>query len=459
MADNEQQVVLLDAANLAENGEIVTIAQSSGVGGQAVSDDILQQALEEATESYGNTVVEYTPDNLTVVADGSVLTDHNTVAAGSVVVSEDSYSLVNAVEDGMETGDIHIQHDTVSVDGPFEAQIVESVSGIEMTAGTEMISVAGGTVNGEGLVVENPGAVPIATVVQTVSGSPPSPLGSSNNPIRIIQQGNQYTSMQQLTPEQLAQIMQVVQEQQLAKTTSAANGSTTLFNPQTQTRIIYRVIYPSELHAKTGGPRPVTIQVPQSMHHQKRVYRKRVKDEDADKLDGPELSREEKEQRKKQRPRTRAGRVSRPPKHMVQDYKHIHPLDWDEDYDDSDGGYSDFKMSDEEPEDETRGDETFVHGGWTHWSQCIWKTYMVHQTFVRWALHILHEFVESLVRCLDLAVRNVNRFLPTMWSLGNMPYDLRCEIFELIMWISWFLKHHFIHLWHKTPMMINHWFR
>jgi hypothetical protein len=35
------------------------------------------------------------------------------------------------------------------------------------------------------------------------------PLGSSKNPIRIIQQGNKYTSMQQLTSEQLSQIMQV----------------------------------------------------------------------------------------------------------------------------------------------------------------------------------------------------------------------------------------------------------
>ena len=37
----------------------------------------------------------------------------------------------------------------------------------------------------------------------------PHPLGSSQNPIRIIQQGNKYTSMQELSPEQLNQIMQV----------------------------------------------------------------------------------------------------------------------------------------------------------------------------------------------------------------------------------------------------------
>lgn len=37
----------------------------------------------------------------------------------------------------------------------------------------------------------------------------PHPLGSSQNPIRIIQQGNKYTSMQELSQEQLNQIMQV----------------------------------------------------------------------------------------------------------------------------------------------------------------------------------------------------------------------------------------------------------
>jgi len=35
------------------------------------------------------------------------------------------------------------------------------------------------------------------------------PLGSSQNPIRIIQQGNKYTSLQKLSQEQLGQIMQV----------------------------------------------------------------------------------------------------------------------------------------------------------------------------------------------------------------------------------------------------------
>lgn len=58
----------------------------------------------------------------------------------------------------------------------------------------------------------------------------------------------------------------------------------------------------------------------------------------------------EKEERKKALPRTRSGRLSRPPRHMVKDYKRIHHLDFAEpDLDDSDGGYSDYRISDSEP--------------------------------------------------------------------------------------------------------------
>ena len=50
------------------------------------------------------------------------------------------------------------------------------------------------------------------------SSSAAPPLGSSKNPIRIIQQGNKYTSMQELTQDQLSQIMQVCNIVSLART-------------------------------------------------------------------------------------------------------------------------------------------------------------------------------------------------------------------------------------------------
>ncbi|KAH3847926.1 uncharacterized protein LOC127873747 [Dreissena polymorpha] len=184
-----------------------------------------------------------------------------------------------------------------------------------------------------------------------------APLGSSQNPIRIIQQGNQYTPVQQLTPEQLQQIMHVVQQQQATKNP----GSSIIFNPQTNTKIVYRVIYPSQLHKDAEK-----LDGKESNLTPKRVYKKRMKDEE-EKIDGPELSKEEKEMRKKMRPKTRSGRVSKPPKHMVSDYKHIHVLDYDEDYDDSDGGYSDFKLSDNDEDGEENirktEDENYVSYG------------------------------------------------------------------------------------------------
>lgn len=188
-----------------------------------------------------------------------------------------------------------------------------------------------------------------------------APLGSSQNPIRIIQQGNQYTPVQQLSTDQLQQIMQVVQQQQINK--NVASGSSVLFNPQTNTRIVYRVIYPSQLHkdgagdsSKAAGQQTLMSYIPQ------RRYKKR-KEEETDKIEGPELSKEEKEQRKRMRPKTRSGRVSKPPKHMVKDFKHIHVLDYDEDYDDSDGGYSDFKYEGEDEPDKKDDDENFVTYG------------------------------------------------------------------------------------------------
>lgn len=214
--------------------------------------------------------------------------------------------------------------------------------------------------------------VSVSLVNSNQQGTQQAPLGSSQNPIRIIQQGNRYTPMQQLTPDQLQQIMQVVRQQHVNKNTQE-NGGTVIFNPVTNTKIMYRVIYPSELH-KAQVPettfkvvRPSTLSQEQqtSTPQQKRQYRKR-KDVSSNSVDvpgvaiddkgggDPELSKEEKEERKKHRPRTRSGRVSKPPKHMVQDYKQLHVLDWDEDYDDSDGGYSDFKHSDEEGHSKSR---------------------------------------------------------------------------------------------------------
>ncbi|XP_070383811.1 uncharacterized protein [Dermacentor albipictus] len=181
-----------------------------------------------------------------------------------------------------------------------------------------------------------------------------APLGSSENPIQIIQQGNTYHSTQVLSPEQLQQIAHVLQQQQVNRAIQNG-GSAVVFNPQTNTRIIYRVIYPSELGSKQTTSRPTATRGRGSYsgrgrgRPRGRGLARRVVEEDDPRSDGPELSREEKEEKKKHRPRTRSGRISKPPSYMVKDYKRIHHLDFDDEpYDDSDGGYSDYQVSDDE---------------------------------------------------------------------------------------------------------------
>lgn len=215
--------------------------------------------------------------------------------------------------------------------------------------------------------VDAGGTVTIQPAVATAASQQKqstAPLGSSENPIQIIQQGNTYHSTQVLSPEQLQQIAHVLQQQQVNRAIQNG-GSAVVFNPQTNTRIIYRVIYPSELSKQTTS-RPTTTRGRGSYSGRGRGRPRgrglagRVVEEDDPRGDGPELSREEKEEKKKHRPRTRSGRISKPPSYMVKDYKRIHHLDFDDEpYDDSDGGYSDYQVSD----DEDRNRRSTGYGG------------------------------------------------------------------------------------------------
>ena len=49
--------------------------------------------------------------------------------------------------------------------------------------------------------------------------------------------------------------------------------------------------------------------------------------------------------------------------------------------------------------------------------QCTWKTFMIHQTFVWWAFHILFIFVKSLIRHLGLAIGYVRCVRGFSWTL------------------------------------------
>ena len=345
MADMEQQqqVIMLDASTFADHTEIVTMSQDNNVVVKEVGEDILQQAFDEASNGFEEKCIEYVTEPSIPVID--VVTDGNGTH-GSVdnvsMPAENATTFAFVTSDDGNQVIQELQHEQIqNHQQPQQTTVLAEDENSNSNTGTTV------------LLSDNSQVLP-------------DQLGSCVNPIRIIQQGNQYTSMQQLTSEQLTQIMQVVQQQQLAKSAEKSGGSSILFNPQTQTRIVYRVIYPSELHQKTSSTNSVVKPSYKLQSNvvkfsnetpQKRVYRKRNREED-EKYEGPELSKEEKAERKKHRPRTRSGRVSKPPKHMVKDYKRIHVLDWDEDYDDSDGGYSDIQQSDEENEERIKEKST-----------------------------------------------------------------------------------------------------
>ena len=99
-------------------------------------------------------------------------------------------------------------------------------------------------------------------------------------------------------------MLQVIQQQQLL----ATNQPSVLYNPDTQTKIIYRVVHPSDIHRGSKS-----AQSPPS------YGRKRPQE-----VGDAENSGQARQKSKKARHRrTRSGRVCRPPQYMVKDYKQM----------------------------------------------------------------------------------------------------------------------------------------
>jgi hypothetical protein len=82
------------------------------------------------------------------------------------------------------------------------------------------------------------------------------PLGSSENPIQLVQHGQTYHSVQHLNQEQLKQISTVLQQKQIETTRNTKN---ILFDESTNTKIIYRVVCsntPETPEIKKTEPKP-----------------------------------------------------------------------------------------------------------------------------------------------------------------------------------------------------------
>lgn len=179
---------------------------------------------------------------------------------------------------------------------------------------------------------------PVAVAAEKTDTS--KPLGSSENPIQIVQQGHTFHSMQRLTQSQLKQIAHVLQQR--SQETAMPNE-----------RIVYRVVFPEELDLRIRSPGNLVKARGGKRGRPKKnaVKLSPLPSKPPTALD--EEHEELKDERKKVIARTRSGRLSRPPRHIVRDYKHLHHLDFMQpDLDDSDGGYSDYNTNSDRLEEE-----------------------------------------------------------------------------------------------------------
>ncbi|XP_015118720.1 uncharacterized protein LOC107042250 [Diachasma alloeum] len=156
--------------------------------------------------------------------------------------------------------------------------------------------------------------------------------GNPEKPIQIVQQGHTFHSNQKLTQTQLKQIAQALHQRGQQESS------------ETKEKVVYRVVFPEELDLRIRNPsnllkggRGKRGRPKKAPGRHVAAVKVGVTDEENDGA---------KEDRKKVVARTRSGRLSRPPRHMVRDYKHLHPVDFMQpDLDDSDGGYSDYNTN------------------------------------------------------------------------------------------------------------------
>lgn len=241
MADNEQESSMMaEAGNhaLDPNTVIETAQDLAEAESESVSEDILHQAFVEA-EDFDHSSVPYTvqSDDVTSVTQeivNTVVTDSSLdpTTATHIVTADGTYAtttyrVVGTLRDGTisipdeliaqaaSASDstehvVETSEETTNVMDSVEQQ-TEFVDAQEHDDQQLQETVENETCDGEQSIGQH-ALAPVEGIrftLVTDNQANSAPLGSSQNPIRIIQQGNQYTPVQQLTTEQLQQIMQV----------------------------------------------------------------------------------------------------------------------------------------------------------------------------------------------------------------------------------------------------------
>ncbi|KAG7173145.1 uncharacterized protein LOC121861039 [Homarus americanus] len=176
------------------------------------------------------------------------------------------------------------------------------------------------------------------------------PLGSSENPIQLVQQGNTFQALQPVKERQLEQITTLLQQSRITAPPTVHHDE--IYDPKTNMKIVYKVVFPEGiLHGEDDDDESkddILWDARLGLLEEKRKGRKskdwrKIKLHEEEEIDVEIM--DENEERKKPIARTRSGRISRPPRHMVRDFKHLHPINFNDDDKDKDTpsiGYSDY---------------------------------------------------------------------------------------------------------------------
>ena len=262
-------------------------------------DDLLQQAMNEVSAEYGRA------GDILYSHDSSILSFDNFVANGEASVST---MTPQAGGDHSVMGSSCLQ---VRSDGSYAYLPSDTDTGNDLAALSQNCSNA---ISDNVFISSNcvgdatPVTLPDTTMLTTkqedghaevttssvgLRGSvvdASAPLGSRGNPIRIVQRGNEFTSMQHLSSDQLSQILQVIQQQQLLQTAKqSSSGQAVLYNPDSQTCVVYRVLSQDSELPMAEDRQDSQMLIESGLlapdHQSRRVYRKR-KREDDEKVEG-----------------------------------------------------------------------------------------------------------------------------------------------------------------------------
>ena len=250
-----------------QSQQVTTVSNDTETEAQGVTTDILQQAFVEASggeithidEEQGDICLS--PEKQQQIVEELETSAVVDVDDGQQPVSGGFESIVSstlpAQSESQQLDAASSNNNEIFTDGDGAHETTTTHSSVVVTNKNDN----SGSTNETSIPIENDASIQqhglqesfaITTTTNSQSVAVATPLGSKNNPIRIIQQGNTYKSTQKLSPDQIQQIVQVLQKQNLT-TKTVDGGPTAVYNPETNTRIVYRVVQPHAKIAQKDG--------------------------------------------------------------------------------------------------------------------------------------------------------------------------------------------------------------